>query len=132
MKMRIGTDVGIPLGVGVADVLLAWMDERRVATNPAAFQFEPIFGPVAALAGVGMMMGDFWAPQGQVIAHAGMPLAVRSIYTWARQQGWLGGGASRRVYRTASTPTPAAPVGRVGYGYPAPAEKPQFAYQPAY
>jgi hypothetical protein len=129
-KIAWGNDVGIPLGVGVANVLLGVWDEKRVAQNPTAFQFEPIFGPIATIAGIGMMAGNFWPAQGQVIAHAAMPLLVRAAYTWAKQQQWFG-GVSRNTRRLA-TPAPATPVGGVRYGYPAPPQKPEFANAPAY
>lgn len=133
-KINVGQDVGIPLGVGVADVVIAWWDEKRLAQNAAVMPFEPIFGPVAAMAGIGMMVGNFYAGAGQVIVHSSLPLAVRSVWAWAKGQGWFTGGAQRLASRAAmpQMAMAASPMRRVGYGYPAPSEKSEFANPPAF
>jgi len=133
-KINVGMDVGIPLGVGVVDVVVAWWDEKRIAQNAAAMPFEPIFGPVAAMAGIGMMAGNFYAGAGQVITHSSLPLAVRSVWSWAKGQGWFGGVTQRFASRAAmpQMAQAASPMRRVGYGYPAPSEKPEFSFPPAY
>lgn len=133
MKINFGSDVGIPLGVGAADVLLSYIDEKRIGTDPNAFQFEPLLGPVGSVAGIGMMAAGYWPESGQVIAHASMPLAVRAIYSWAKQQGWFSTGVSRTARRATAVPAgTGSPVRSVGWGYPAPSQKPEFSSTPVY
>lgn len=128
-RINWGMDLGIPLGVGVADVLIAWWDDKRLAQNPASMQFEPIFGPVAAIAGYGMMAAN-WQPEiGEVVAHSSVPLAVRSAWAWAKNQSWFPGGGTAGATRRAAVPVHATPVQRsrsVSYGYPASVPSPEF------
>jgi hypothetical protein len=133
MKPKWGMDLGIPVGVGVADVAIAWWDERRIAQSATAMPFEPIFGPVAAVAGYGMMLGNWYPAVGEVIAHSAVPLAIRSIWAWAKTQTWFPAGMRMQYAQRAAAPVMAQPVQRgVRYGYPAQPDKPEFSAPPAF
>ncbi len=131
-RINWGKDLGIPVGVGVADVLVAVWDEKRIAANPTSMAYEPIFSLVAAAGGFGMMAGNFYGNVGEVIAHSATPLLVRNAYAWAKSQTWWPSGLStRRAYAQA---VPAgAPVQRMRsmrYGFPAQTDKPEFGFPP--
>ncbi len=131
MRIQWGKDLGIPAGVGVADVLVALWDEKRIAQNPAAMAYEPVFSLVAAVGGFAMQ-GMNWFPNiGEVIAHSATPLLVRNAYSWAKSQTWWPNGLQSARGQRFAMPA-AVPVQRtVGYGYPAPTDKPEFNVTPA-
>jgi len=122
MRIDMMNDVLTPVVVGAADIGAGWWDERRIAVDPAAFKFEPLVGIVAAFGGYAGQMLDMWPKTMQVVAHAGMPLAVRGIYEWVRT------ATATPVARAAAASSRVArqPVGAVGR-YPAPAREKEFA-----
>ena len=123
MRIDMMNDVLTPVVVGAADIGAGYWDEKRLATNPAAFKFRPLVGIVAAFGGYALQMLDIQAKTAQVVAHAGMPLAVRGIYEWVKTATGtpVARAAQAAAPRMARQPVSAG-VGR----YPAPARETEF------
>lgn len=98
-RIRILEDIGVPVGVGLADVALQAYDDSQPAE---AFKIEPLLGTVGSvLAGVGVTMGI--APNlSTPLLHACLPMGTKGIYTWIKSQmGGVTTRANRKVTRTA-------------------------------
>lgn len=124
-------DVGIPVIVGGADIGLSWWDEKRLATTPTATRFEPWLGIVGTVGGIGMMMADLWPDKAQVVAHAAIPMATKTIYDWIKSRMTPATTAARQFAAARPVAMPPAMAGR-SVGYPAPSNKPEFQIQPGY
>lgn len=111
-------DVGVPVAVGGAAIGLSYWDEKRLAVDPAAMRYQPLLGVVAAVGGIGMMMGNMATDYAQPMAHAALPMATQSIYGWIKEaMATAGTTSARRVARAGTVGRIARPRG-VTYGFP--------------
>jgi|GEM_PF-3240083 hypothetical protein len=80
-KLNLLPDVAVPVGLGVAEILVTNYDATTAST---ATKWSPYVGLAAAVLGViGVMTGKM-EPESRALAHAGLPQATAQIWSWIK------------------------------------------------
>lgn len=84
-KLDYMNDYVVPIGVGAIELGLKKWDESRLATNPAAMEYEPIAPYV--IAGLGTVarftnMLPKWDESLKMAVAASLPRVVTGLYDW--------------------------------------------------